>query len=774
MIDIARPLAGLLPVDDLRLPLCAVIASLAPGGAERIVLDWLGAEAGLGRKCELAVVHARRIALAPPPGVTLLARGSESPESFLRRVAARWQGVGAPISAHLISDAQLALFWEAGLATIPVVHNMQQGWRNDPSRWRAPKVPLAIACAAAVGKAMLAQGCRVPVVVLRHRPAVAPAAFDPAERERTRAALGIGPATLMVLAVGAFKPQKDYPRAVRACAAAMARRALTLVIAGGAADSAGLAQLEESVDVAVRHGFEDRLRLPGFVIPVAPYLAAADVLLNVSAYEGLSMAVREALAAGLPVVATAVGGQQESAAPGLHLVPADASDAAIAALLADMPVRARPPAAAASEARHAARAWSIPLAWRTACREPVDTLFVSANLNAGGAQRSLVNLATGIGSRQRIAVAVCAESTQEGFARQLAHAGVKTFRPAATRDPLVLAESLIAWAMSHGVGTLVFWNADARLKLALARFAPAALRVIDVSPGAYAFEELAAAATWAQAIDTDTKVYAARLDCQVHKYLGATAPWQARDSVVIPNGVALRAPRPGQPAAPRFVVSGRIAPSKRIEIILAAFAGIAALFPQAELHIVGTAEERDAGYAAALVERAAGIPVVWRGADPALEFLAESWTAAVVLGTHQGSPNAVLEAMAAGVPVIANASGGTGEIVVDGSNGWLLAESCTAGDLRDAMLGAASDARLNQHYGITARDFVARHHSLPRMIDSYLALLTGETSCTEGAGRAQAQMDCPAQATRRWSKYSKNAATAAVPGSALASPSAQA
>ncbi|MBL8380879.1 MAG: glycosyltransferase [Burkholderiales bacterium] len=774
MIDIARPLAGLLPVDDLREPLRAIIASLAPGGAERIVLDWLGAEAALGRRCELAVVHARRIALAPPPGVTLLARGNESPQTFLRAVAARWQGAHAPISAHLISDAQLALFWEAGLATVPVVHNMPQGWRNDPAHWRAPAVPQAIACAGAVGEAMRAHGCRVPVVVLRHRPAVAPAAFDATERARIRAALGIVPTTLMVLAVGAFKPQKDYPRAVRVCAAAKARRALTLVIAGGAADSAGLAQLEASVDVAMNLGFEDHLRLPGFVIPIAPYLSAADVLLNVSAFEGLSMAVREALAAGLPVIATTVGGQQEIVAPGLHLVPADAGDDVIAALLAGLPVRARPAAAPENAAPHAARAWSLPLAWRSARCESIDTLFVTANLNAGGAQRSLVNLAGGIGTRQRIAVAVCGESTQEDFARQLAHAGVAAFRPAETRDPLALAESLIAWATAHGVRAMVFWNADARLKLALARFAPAALRLIDVSPGAYAFEELAAAASWAEAIDSSTGLYADRLDVLVHKYQGATTAWQARNTVVIPNGVALRAARSGLPVTPRFIVSGRIASSKRIEVILEAFAGLATGLPQAELHVVGHAEERDASYASTLARRAEGLRAVWRGACPELEFLGESWTAAVVLGTHQGSPNAVLEAMAAGIPVIANASGGTGEIVIDGANGWLLPEHCTADELRDAMREAAREAALNCRLGAAARDFVARRHALPRMVDAYMALLGGAMPVTGDPSQAPPRKDCPPQATRTWSKYSKNAATSVTPGTALASPSAAA
>jgi hypothetical protein len=45
------------------------------------------------------------------------------------------------------------------------------------------------------------------------------------------------------------------------------------------------------------------------------------------------------------------------------------------------------------------------------------------------------------------------------------------------------------------------------------------------------------------------------------------------------------------------------------------------------------------------------------------------YDALLALGRHQGCPNAVLEALAAGVPVIANDSGGTREQVLHGKTG---------------------------------------------------------------------------------------------------------
>ena len=708
-----------LPLDDMREPVRVLIASLAPGGAERIVIEWLAAEAAAGRACELAVLHRRRLALAPPPGVVLMVRGTQAPESFVAMLAERWSQAQAPVSTHLVGDGLLARLWRGGVRTVPVVHNAPQGWRNDPRAWRDTDVPQVVACADAVGEALRAAGCQPPVLALRHRPGVAPDAFDPALRLRLRSEAGIAATTFVVLAVGAVKPQKDYRRAVEVLARLTVERDAVLVIAGGVLDAAGLTELDAVMDRAMALGVESRLRLPGFVDPVAPWFAAADALLNVSRYEGLSMAVREALAAGLPVVATEVGGQRENHDEGLTLMPPDAVPDRIAQGLARLPVRS---ALAPRRQARLPRAWSLTLCAHRPGSPDTDTLFATANLNAGGAQRSLVNLVVPLARRHRLAVAVVGHSTQAEFAAALASGGVRTFRCAQANDALAAAESLLAWASRHGAKNLCFWNVDARVKLLVARFAPPALRLIDVSPGHYAFEELEAALPWADAFDMDRDAYFQRLDDLVFKYRSARPPIGVRCQVV-PNGVAVRPPRSHLPEAPRFLVSGRIAPSKHLPLILDAFRWVCRTHAMAELHIVGSAEPRHAAYARDLLQQAAGLRVVFRGARPQLDFLAEPFTAAVVLGTHQGSPNAVLEAMAAGIPVIANASGGSGEIVIDGANGWLLAEECAIEAVAQAMHEAATDCPRNQAFGHAARRFVQERHAMEGMVEAYLALL---------------------------------------------------
>ena len=147
---VARPfpeaIAGAASPPALR----AMVASLARGGAERIVIEGLGAEAARGRAVELAILHSRAHEYGLPPGITVHRRGTGRVEAFVEALAARWRAIPGPVSCHLVPDALLARLWSAGVATVPVLHNAREGWRNHPAAWPPVHVPLAIACADSV------------------------------------------------------------------------------------------------------------------------------------------------------------------------------------------------------------------------------------------------------------------------------------------------------------------------------------------------------------------------------------------------------------------------------------------------------------------------------------------------------------------------------------------------------------------------------------------------------------------------------------------------
>lgn len=230
---------------------------------------------------------------------------------------------------------------------------------------------------------------------------------------------------------------------------------------------------------------------------------------------------------------------------------------------------------------------------------------------------------------------------------------------------------------------------------------------------------MGSAEDFADSIASSTTAFYERLDTLILKYHAARHPACARVEV-IPNGVDGATPSPVA-TLPRFLVSGRIAPSKRLEDIVAAFALVHASDDRAELHVFGTVEERHREYARTLGFAAPGVCL--RGASFDLAHCREPWTAAVILGTRQGSPNAVLEAMAAGIPVIANDSGGTRESVIAGETGWLLPEDVRADRIAAAMREAWADPERSARLGLAARAHVLRHNAIARMAESYLAVL---------------------------------------------------
>ncbi len=97
---------------------------------------------------------------------------------------------------------------------------------------------------------------------------------------------------------------------------------------------AGSGEQLEAVRGAIRSaGVGDRIHVPGFVDELAAVYRSADLFLSTSRYEGFGLAIAEAMAYGLPVVSTAVGGVRDVIGPAGVLVDTDEPDALATALL---------------------------------------------------------------------------------------------------------------------------------------------------------------------------------------------------------------------------------------------------------------------------------------------------------------------------------------------------------------------------------------------------------------------------------------------------------
>jgi glycosyltransferase involved in cell wall biosynthesis len=135
-----------------------------------------------------------------------------------------------------------------------------------------------------------------------------------------------------VLALGTIEPRKDLPLLVRAFDRVANRRSdVRLVIAG--ADGWGAGVLTEALAAAT---YGDRVARVGYVDAArrAELLAGAAVFAFPSRYEGFGLPPLEAMAAGVPVVATAAGAVPEVVGDAAQLVPVGDESALAAALAA--------------------------------------------------------------------------------------------------------------------------------------------------------------------------------------------------------------------------------------------------------------------------------------------------------------------------------------------------------------------------------------------------------------------------------------------------------
>ena len=147
--------------------------------------------------------------------------------------------------------------------------------------------------------------------------------FRPRDRAAARSELGLTAGARILLAAGRIERPKGLDLLIEALGEMTARDGVQLLIIGG--DERSRAEVARLTRVAEGAGVSDLVRFVGSVTheQIGTYYNAADVVVMPSRYESFGLVAAEAMASGVPVVASRVGGLASTVADGRtgYLIP---------------------------------------------------------------------------------------------------------------------------------------------------------------------------------------------------------------------------------------------------------------------------------------------------------------------------------------------------------------------------------------------------------------------------------------------------------------------
>ncbi len=380
----------------------------------------------------------------------------------------------------------------------------------------------------------------------------------------------------------------------------------------------------------------------------------------------------------------------------------------------------------------------------------MKVLHVITGLRRDGAQSTLLRLATELRARG-IASRVLALGPREGIADDLETAGIPVtcldlafFRRSPAGWPAGLCRLARAWRAARAGDESVFagWMYHGNLVASLLSWG-SGRRVPVVWNIRHAFDDAARDKRLTRLVMRLGAFCSAHPACIVYNahrsvVQHATRGYRSARAVVIANGVAasvfappsperramLRARLPGLPDAVWVGMVARPHPVKDHAGFVEAAALLSVRFPFVRFLLVGRGLGTAEHPVRALV-RAAGLEPLFhcRGEleDPAeLAAWIGALDVAVSASRAEGSPNAVLEAMACGVPVVATDAGNTADLLGDAGIVVPAGDAAAlAAAIGEAVSGGEAWRRARAAAGLSR----ARRHTLARMVGRHEEVL---------------------------------------------------
>ncbi|MEV4438432.1 glycosyltransferase family 4 protein [Streptomyces sp. NPDC049577] len=191
--------------------------------------------------------------------------------------------------------------------------------------------------------------------------------------------------------------------------------------------------------------------------------------------------------------------------------------------------------------------------------------------------------------------------------------------------------------------------------------------------------------------------------------------------VCLPNAVPPSEVEPADSSVKLVVAAGRLIPVKRYDLLIAAWATVAAAHPDWKLRLYGRGPEQ-AKLRAQIDELGLTESITMMGAHSPIETEWAKGSIAAVTSREESFGMTIVEAMQCGVPVVAtDCPHGPGEIITDGKDGLLVPVGDSDG-IAKGLLKLIEDEELRRTMGAAAR-VSAQRYSPERMADGYERLI---------------------------------------------------
>lgn len=575
---------------------------------------------------------------------------------------------------------------------------------------------------------------------------VDPGAFTSSAGPALRAELGFGADDLIVGIVAALRPEKDHEGFLVGARRVRDEVPTARFLIVGDGDRRGA--LEE---LARQLGLGADVVFAGARADVPAVLDALDVFALCSySVECFPMALLEAMAAGKPAVCAAVGGVGEMVVDGAtgYLVP-PRDPAQLAARLVEL-LRARETRLKFGRAARArvVSEFTLDRCVRQAeselaalARPPVKLDIVVDEVSVGGAEKVMLDVLRFLDPQAVAPRLLCLRAAgamapdfralgvevevldRRGWwdARTVARL-VRTMRRRGTDAVLVMHHHRAALALGRVAARLarVPVNIVAPHDMDLTRIGKRCLPRWAVNSLALSDAMVLLSARQGEYLRDEEGVGRRR--------------WSSVRQVVVPNGIEIprRATAADRAAAraglalgsDEFVVGivARLSAQKAHHVLFEAFASLRGVVASARLVVVGVGDREDELRSLA---RKLGIAdrTLFTGARRDVPALLPAFDVACLSSVHEGVPITVIEAMAAGLPVVATDCGSLRDLVTQGETGFLVPVGDSAA-LAERLEQLAGDRRLRKRMGDNGRTVAERDLRIEDTARGYQDLLT--------------------------------------------------